>query len=71
MKKQTTLIVAVLAVAIISLVLQPAVRAQTIQSPSRPIKVYILSGQSNMVGIGQVTGGGTPLTWNVSAQNFM
>ena len=25
----------------------------------RPVKVYILSGQSNMVGIGQVTGGGT------------
>ena len=24
----------------------------------RPVKVYILSGQSNMVGIGQVTGGG-------------
>lgn len=25
----------------------------------QPVKVYILSGQSNMVGIGQVTGGGT------------
>ena len=25
----------------------------------KPVKVYILSGQSNMVGIGQVTGGGT------------
>ena len=24
-----------------------------------PVKVYVLSGQSNMVGIGQVTGGGT------------
>lgn len=27
--------------------------------PSDPVKVYILSGQSNMVGIGQVTGGGS------------
>ena len=25
----------------------------------KPVKVYILSGQSTMVGIGQVTGGGT------------
>ncbi len=25
----------------------------------KPVKVYILSGQSNMVGIGQVSGGGT------------
>ena len=25
----------------------------------KPVKVYILSGQSNMVGIGQVTGGGS------------
>jgi hypothetical protein len=24
----------------------------------KPVKVYILAGQSNMVGIGQVTGGG-------------
>ena len=30
----------------------PAVAAE------KPVKVYILSGQSNMVGIGQVTGGG-------------
>lgn len=28
-------------------------------SAEKPVKVYILSGQSNMVGIGQVTGGGT------------
>ena len=28
----------------------------------KPVKVYILSGQSNMVGIGQVSGGGT--RWN-------
>ncbi|MEZ6124644.1 MAG: sialate O-acetylesterase [Planctomycetaceae bacterium] len=28
-------------------------------SDKRPVKVYILSGQSNMVGIGQVTGGGS------------
>lgn len=26
---------------------------------SKPVKVYILSGQSNMVGIGQISGGGT------------
>jgi hypothetical protein len=29
------------------------------ESQSSPVKVYILSGQSNMVGIGQVTGGGS------------
>ncbi|MCP4885731.1 MAG: sialate O-acetylesterase [Rubripirellula sp.] len=29
------------------------------ESPSKPVKVYILAGQSNMVGIGQVTGGGS------------
>ena len=28
-------------------------------SADKPVKVYILSGQSNMVGIGQVTGGGS------------
>jgi len=28
------------------------------QEAKQPVKVYILSGQSNMVGIGQVTGGG-------------
>ena len=28
-------------------------------SAEKPVKVYILSGQSNMVGIGQVTGGGS------------
>ncbi len=31
----------------------------TASTQSVPVKVYILSGQSNMVGIGQVTGGGT------------
>jgi alpha-galactosidase len=35
------------------LLLAPAARA------NKPVKVYILSGQSNMVGIGQVTGGGS------------
>ena len=28
-------------------------------STTKPVKVYILSGQSNMVGIGQISGGGT------------
>lgn len=28
-------------------------------SDKKPVKVYIMAGQSNMVGIGQVTGGGT------------
>ena len=37
-----------------SLVLVP-----TAFAGDRPVKVYILSGQSNMVGIGQVTGGGS------------
>ncbi|MFZ9937751.1 MAG: PA14 domain-containing protein [Luteolibacter sp.] len=37
-----------------SLALTPAVKAA-----EKPVKVYILSGQSNMVGIGQVDGGGT------------
>ena len=31
----------------------------SVVAAERPVKVYILSGQSNMVGIGQVTGGGT------------
>lgn len=31
----------------------------TISAAEKPVKVYILSGQSNMVGIGQVTGGGS------------
>lgn len=56
MKKHTTLIVAVLATAVVSLVLLPAVRAA---DESKPVRIYILSGQSNMVGIGQVTGGGS------------
>ncbi|MFT5129273.1 MAG: hypothetical protein ACI8W8_002895, partial [Rhodothermales bacterium] len=31
----------------------------TAPATNKPVKVYILSGQSNMVGIGQVSGGGT------------
>ena len=31
----------------------------TATAAEKPVKVYILSGQSNMVGIGQVTGGGS------------
>ena len=30
-----------------------------VDASDKPVKVYILSGQSNMVGIGQVTGGGS------------
>lgn len=37
-------------------IVTPALRAA---DKSRPVKVYILAGQSNMVGIGQVTGGGS------------
>ena len=33
--------------------------SMTCFSAQKPVKVYILSGQSNMVGIGQVTGGGS------------
>jgi hypothetical protein len=36
-----------------------AASAQDADSAKGPVKVYILAGQSNMVGIGQVTGGGT------------
>ena len=35
------------------------VMSMTCFSAEKPVKVYILSGQSNMVGIGQVTGGGS------------
>ena len=31
----------------------------TVSAAKQPVQVYILSGQSNMVGIGQVTGGGS------------
>ncbi len=31
----------------------------SVSAAEKPVKVYILSGQSNMVGIGQVTGGGS------------
>ena len=30
-----------------------------VKASDKPVQVYILSGQSNMVGIGQVTGGGS------------
>jgi len=33
--------------------------APPVAAADKPVKVYILSGQSNMVGIGQVTGGGS------------
>ncbi|QDU31704.1 hypothetical protein ETAA8_68640 [Anatilimnocola aggregata] len=33
--------------------------AASVFAADKPVKVYILSGQSNMVGIGQVTGGGS------------
>ncbi|QTN34259.1 hypothetical protein HZ994_18680 [Akkermansiaceae bacterium] len=33
--------------------------ATSAYSESKPVKVYIMAGQSNMVGIGQVNGGGT------------
>lgn len=36
-----------------------AVVVASAASAAKPVKVYILSGQSNMVGIGQVTGGGS------------
>src|SRR5210317_2191248 len=41
--------------------LPAAVEELSAESPDtgKPVKVYILSGQSNMVGIGQVAGGGS------------
>ena len=36
-----------------------AVLDKAVADEPKPVKVYILSGQSNMVGIGQVTGGGS------------
>jgi hypothetical protein len=40
-------------------VLSLALMSPSASAADRPVKVYILSGQSNMVGIGQVTGGGS------------
>ncbi|MCA9067656.1 MAG: hypothetical protein KDA84_01950, partial [Planctomycetaceae bacterium] len=42
----------------LALVLTALVSVST-AAAEKPVKVYILSGQSNMVGIGQVTGGGS------------
>ncbi len=47
-----------LAAAALSLFVFPAAQAAP-PDTNKPVKVYILSGQSNMVGIGQVTGGGS------------
>lgn len=41
------------------LALMLVLTADTAWAADKPVKVYILSGQSNMVGIGQVTGGGS------------
>jgi hypothetical protein len=41
------------------LVLTLALMTPPASAADKPVKVYILSGQSNMVGIGQVTGGGS------------
>lgn len=41
------------------LVLTLALMTLPASATDQPVKVYILSGQSNMVGIGQVTGGGS------------
>jgi hypothetical protein len=41
------------------LVLTLALMATPASATDQPVKVYILSGQSNMVGIGQVTSGGS------------
>jgi alpha-galactosidase len=43
----------------LSLVLTLAFVTLPASATDQPVKVYILSGQSNMVGIGQVTGGGS------------
>ena len=42
-----------------SLILTCASTTLPASAADKPVKVYILSGQSNMVGIGQVTGGGS------------
>jgi hypothetical protein len=41
------------------LALAAAARTQEPFGGGPPVKVYVIAGQSNMVGIGQVTGGGT------------
>lgn len=41
------------------LILTVALMTLSAAAADKPVKVYILSGQSNMVGIGQVTGGGS------------
>ena len=43
----------------LSLVLTFALMTLSTSAADTPVKVYIFSGQSNMVGIGQVTGGGS------------
>ena len=50
MSRKFELLIAFLTLLVISM---------TCFSAEEPVKVYILSGQSNMVGIGQVTGGGS------------
>lgn len=50
--RRFALVVALFALLVVTL-LAPAAHAE------KPVKVYILAGQSNMVGIGQVDGGGT------------
>jgi hypothetical protein len=42
-----------------TILLASAWAAASVFAADKPVKVYILSGQSNMVGIGQVTGGGS------------
>jgi hypothetical protein len=46
-------------VPILVLALTWAMSTSPVGAAEKPVKVYILSGQSNMVGIGQVTGGGS------------
>ena len=43
----------------LALVLTLALMTLPASAADKPVKVYVLSGQSNMVGIGQVTGGGS------------
>ena len=42
-----------------TILLASAWATASVFAADKPVKVYILSGQSNMVGIGQVTGGGS------------
>lgn len=50
----------------VTIALLSLLSAASLSAAEKPVKVYILSGQSNMVGIGQVDGGGVRLANEMS-----